>query len=521
MWGMLKRSSSWGFTLLALTKTKENSMKEEQRSAEADIQSKKNQERVERLGSGKISRLMLEFAIPSIIGLVVNGLYNIIDSIFLGHAMATIGQATATVAMPIMIFSMAISMLIGQGGNALTALRLGEGKRDEAEKVMGNTFTLTIIASIVCTVGVWLFMDPVLTLSGATDETWDTSHAFLGIIAGGFIFQFFGMGFNNFIRTAGDPNRALYTMVTGTIICIVLNYLFVMVLGWGVVGSAWATVIGQSVSAILVFWYFVFSKKAPFKLRIFQLRLKTRLITTILALGSASFVLQIANAIINVIVNQQLGYYGAMSAITSDGALAAIGVVGRIAMFTFFPLLGVAIAAQPIFGFNYGAKNYQRVKDTFKVAMIWVMAIGISFWILVHLFPRQIVNIFGIEPFLLDFTVKALQVQLFLIPLMGLQIIASHYFQSSGQPFKSMFLSLTRQLLYLIPLIFAMPYVITSFGPDFIPLDGIYYAYPIADALSVVTAVVFLFFEFRKLDAKIEVEDALRAGDQAVDKRLS
>ena len=190
-------------------------------------------------------------------------------------------------------------------------------------------------------------------------------------------------------------------------------------------------------------------------------------------------------------------------------------------MFTFFPLLGVAIAAQPIFGFNYGAKNYQRVKDTFKVAMIWVMAIGISFWILVHLFPRQIVNIFGIEPFLLDFTVKALQVQLFLIPLMGLQIIASHYFQSSGQPFKSMFLSLTRQLLYLIPLIFAMPYVITSFGPDFIPLDGIYYAYPIADALSVVTAVVFLFFEFRKLDAKIEVEDALRAGDQAVDKRLS
>jgi putative MATE family efflux protein len=488
-------------------------MSEKMQSTEPNMQDKRNQERVERLGTGKITRLMLEFAIPSIIGLVVNGLYNIIDSIFLGHAMATVGQATATVAMPIMIFSMAISMLIGQGGNALTALRLGEGKHDDAEKVMGNTFTLTLIASIVCTAGVWIFMDPVLTLSGATEETWKTSHVFLSIISGGFIMQFFGMGFNNFIRTAGDPNRALYTMVTGTLVCIVLNYLFVMVLGWGVAGSAWATVIGQSVSALLVFWYFTFSKKSPFKLRIGRLRLKSRMVTTILMLGSASFVLQMANAVINVIINQQLGYYGALSAITSDGALAAIGVVGRIAMFIFFPMLGVAIAAQPIFGFNYGAKNYDRVKTTFKVAMIWAMAIGVFFWILVHLFPQQIVNIFGVEPYLLDFTVQALQVQLFLIPLMGIQIISSHYFQASGQPFKSMFLSLTRQLLYLIPLVYVMPHIITHFGSAFIPLDGVYFAYPVADALSVVTAAIFMFIEFRKLDAKILAQQTVEETD--------
>ncbi|NLG10602.1 MAG: MATE family efflux transporter [Coriobacteriaceae bacterium] len=490
-------------------------MTEEQQSNRPDKQELKNKERVDRLGSGKISKLMLEFAIPSIIGLVVNGFYNIIDSIFLGHALGTVGQATATIAMPIMTISMAVSLLIGQGGNALAALRLGEGKHDEAERIMGNTFTLTLIASVICTAVVWLFMDPVLSISGATEETWESSHIFMAIIAGGFFFQFFGLGFNNFIRTAGDPNRALYTMVIGTFVCIILNYLFVMVLDWGVAGSAWATIIGQAVSAVLMLWYFIFSRKAPFKLRFSQLRLRTRLVTTTLALGSASFVLQIAAAVVTVILNQQLGYYGALSAITSDGALATIGVVNRIAMFSFFPLLGVAIAAQPIFGFNYGAKNYERVKDTFKVAMIWIMSIGITFWILIHLFPRQIVNIFGIEPYLLEFTVNALQVQLFLIPLMGLQIIASHYFQSSGQPFKSMFLSLTRQLLYLIPLIYGMPYIITNFGPDLIPLDGLYYAYPVADFFSVVTATIFMIFEFKKLDAKILARDLEREKEQA------
>jgi putative MATE family efflux protein len=460
-------------------------------------------EQVDRLGTAKITKLMIEFAIPSIIGLVVNGLYNIVDSVFMGHGVGPIGLATATIAMPIMIVGMAVSILVGQGGNALTALRLGAGRHDEAEKVMGNTFTLIIVVAILCTATLFIFMDPILSLSGATAETWESAHVFLSIIGGGMILQFFGMGFNNFIRTAGDPNRALYTMVAGTLVCIMLNFLFVMVFGWGVAGSAWATIIGQALSAVLVFWYFVFSPKAPFKLRIRYFGLNVPLVRSILALGSAPFVLQAANALITFFVNNQLVTLGADNVIGSDGALAAIGVVGRIAMFMFFPIFGAAIAAQPLFGYNYGAQNYERVKIAFRIVMLWVTVIGVFFWLLSHLFPDEIVYLFGVTDDLRDFTIAALKVQVFMLPLVGLQIVATQYFQSSGQPLKSMFLSMTRQILYLIPLVYLLPKVITSLIPSLTPLDGIYYAYPVADILSVVTCAALVAFEFRKLNAKI------------------
>ena len=463
----------------------------------------RNQEQVNRLGTAKVTKLMLEFAIPSIIGLVVNGTYNIIDSIFLGHGVGDIGQATATNAMPIMIVGMAISILIGQGGNALTALRLGAGKREEAERVMGNTFTLLIAAAVLCTALVIIFIEPLLAISGATEHTWAPTRTFLWIIAAGTIFQFFGMGFNNFMRTAGDPNRALYTMLVGTFTCIVLNALFVMGFGWGVAGSAWATVIGQAVSAVFVFWYFVFSKKSPFSLKRKYLKLEWRFVKSIIALGSAPFVLQISAALLTFLLNNQLKLLGATHVIGSDGALAAIGVVGRVAMFMFFPLLGAAIAAQPLFGYNYGAGNMARVKKTFNISMIWVTAIGLFFWAIVHLIPEQICSLFNITGDLLHFTTTALKIQVFMMPLVGLQIVATQYFQSTGQPLKSMFLSMTRQILFLIPPLYLFPMIIMQVMPGTTPLDGIYWSYPVADALSVVTCGILVAIEFRKLNRKI------------------
>jgi putative MATE family efflux protein len=469
---------------------------------------------VERLGTAKVSRLVLEFSIPSIIGMVVNGLYNIIDAIFMGQGVGPAGLATATVAGPAMIFSMAVAMLIGAGGNALVALKLGEGKHQEAERVLGNAFSLTIIAALVCTLLVNVFMDQVLTLSRATPDIWDYSHSFIRILSFGFILQFFGMGFNNFMRTAGEPNLALGTMVIGTIICIILNYLFVMVLGWGIEGSAWATIIGQGASAILVFWFFFFKKNTPFRIRLANMPLRLNLIRTILALGAASFILQTANTVIQLLMNYQLVLYGAMEPIGSEGALAAIGVVGRVAMFAGFPMFGVAMATQPLFGYNYGARNFRRIKQIFWIALIWMAAIGVFFWLLVHIFPHQIVNIFGVQSDLLDFTVVALQVQIFFMPLVGVQIIAVNYFQSSGQPVKNIFLTLTRQLLYLIPLLLGLPLliqVIPSLLP-ITPLDTLYYSYPIADCLSVVTASLMMMFEFRKLNASIKAAEATNSG---------
>jgi putative MATE family efflux protein len=427
----------------------------------------------------------------------------------MGHAVPVIGQATATNALPVMIVSMAVAILIGQGGNALAALRLGAGKHDDAERIMGNTFTLSVVTAILCTAALFIFMNPILSISGVTEETREPTRVFLSIIGGGMILQFVGMGFNNFIRTAGDPNRALYTMVSGTIACIALNFLFVMVFGWGIAGSAWATVLGQALSAVLVMWYFVFSKKTPFKLRSRYFGLRSQLVKGIIALGSAPFVLQIANALINFLLVNQLKLLGAEHVIGADGALAAIGVVGRVAMFSFFPILGVSIAAQPLFGYNYGACNYARVKATFRIAMIWVTALGLFFWALVHIIPEPIVMLFGIADDLLIFTAGALKVQVFLMPLIGIQVVATQYFQSSGQPLKSMFLSLTRQVLYLIPLIYLLPMFITSIIPSLTPLDGLYYAYPVADLLSVITCVIFMMFEFRRLNARIRERSAM------------
>jgi putative MATE family efflux protein len=479
-----------------------------------ELAPRKNQ--VERLGTAKVSRLVLEFSIPSIIGMVVNGLYNIIDAIFMGHGVGPAGLATATVAGPAMIFSMAVGMLIGAGGNALVALKLGEGKHEEAERVLGNAFSLTLIAAVLCTVLINIFMDPVLSFSGATPDIWEYSHTFIRILSVGFVLQFFGMGFNNFMRTAGEPNLALGTMVVGTIICIILNYLFVMVLGWGIAGSAWATVIGQGASAILVFWFFFFKKDTPFRIRIALMPLRKSLVRAIFALGAASFILQTANTAINLLMNNQLVIYGAMEPIGSEGALAAIGVVGRVAMFAGFPLFGVAMATQPLFGYNYGARNFRRIKQIFWIALGWMAAIGVFFWLLVHIFPHQIVNLFGVQSDLLDFTVVALQVQVFFMPLVGVQIIAVNYFQSSGQPVKNIFLTLTRQLLYLIPLLLLLPLLIIAV-PSLLPitpLDTLYYSYPIADCLSVVTASLMMFFEFRKLNKSIREAEESAQGTQ-------
>jgi putative MATE family efflux protein len=475
-------------------------------------QAEKGQQ-VNRLGTAKIGKLVVEFAIPSIIAMVVNGLYNIIDSVFMGLGVGELGQATATISMPIMILSMSVSVLIGVGGNALCALRLGEGKHEEAEKILGQAFFMTIVAAVLMTALVNIFMDPVLSISGATPETYDSAHIFIRILSIGFILQFFGMGFNNFIRTAGDPNRALYTMVAGSLTCILLNFVFVILLHMGVAGSALATILGQGLSAVLVFQYFVFSKKAPFKIHRINVRPMPRLIRSILALGLASFVLQLANAIINLILNNQLAIYGSTAIINgvvlgATGAQASVGVASKVIMLSFFPMMGVTMAVQPIIGFNYGAKLYARVKKVFFVALIWMVGFGLFFWALIHLFPSQIAALFGLSNFpeAMEYTTYVLQVQCFFLPLVGLQVLSANFFQSVGKPAKSLFLSTTRQLIYLIPLILFLPWLQQNFNFfSFLPfvkyaLDAVNLAYPMADILSVITAGTMMILEFRHIN---------------------
>ena len=463
---------------------------------------KTKEDKVARMGTASIPRLIVEFAIPSILGMLVNGAYNLIDSIFLGQAMGEIGLATATVAMPIMTVFMAISMLVGNGGNALAALRMGEGRRDEAERSLGNTVSLSIGLAVVVAVVAHIpaCIDGLLAVSGATAEDWEYARSFIQIISLGFIFQCIGMGVNNFIRTAGAPNRALSTMIVGAVSCTLFNFLFVMVLGWGVQGSALATICGQAISCACVLWYFIMTKNAPMKLRVRSMSLHMRTIGLIVSLGLASFAVQAGMAVVNFVLNNLLNMYGSMSAIGAEGALASIGVVQRVAMFSVLPLIGVAIAIQPLLGFNYGAHLYARVRKTLWCGIFGATCIGAVLWALVHLFPEQIVSFFGIvDDGLRDFTVFALKVQLFMLPFIGFQIVGSNYFQATGQPAKSIFLSLTRQILFLIPLLICLPMALPGMFSQLTSLDALYFATPVADFLAIFTTAVFIVAEMGRL----------------------
>ena len=458
---------------------------------------------VSRMGDGPIMRLIVEFAIPSIIGMLVNAAYNLIDSIFLGQAMGEVGLATATVAMPIMTVFMALAMLVGNGGNALAALRMGEGRRDEAEESLGNTVTLSLIISLIVAIvaHVPVIMNALLGLSGATSEDWEYARTFIGIISLGFIFQCIGMGVNNFIRTAGAPNRALLTMVIGAVVCTFFNYLFVMVLGWGVRGSALATICGQAVSCACVLWYFLFTKGVPMKLRGHYMKLRGSTVKLILSLGLASFVVQAGMAIVNFVLNNLLNTYGSESVIGAEGALASIGVVQRIASFAIMPLIGTATAIQPLLGYNYGAHLYSRVRRTLWYGVALATGIAVCLWAIVHIFPNQIVGFFGIDdPDLMEFTVFALKVQLIMLPFTGFQIVGSNYFQATGQPTKSVLLSLTRQILFLIPMYLILPHLLPILVPSLTSLDALYFAVPVADFLAIFTTAIFIVREMRRLN---------------------
>ena len=483
-------------------------------------------ERTARMGTGSVPRLIAEFAVPSIVGMLVNGAYNVIDSIFLGQAMGEIGLSVATAAMPLMAIFMALAMLIGNGGNALAALRLGEGRQDAAQRSLGNTVMLGIIMAIIVGVlaSIPACMDALLALSSVTPEIYDYTYSFLHILSLGFIFQLIGMGVNNFIRTCGAPNRALGTMLVGTFSCIVLNYLFVMVFGWGVVGSALATVAGQAVSCFFVLHYFIFGKNVALRLGVRYLKLESETVGLIFSLGAASFVMQLAMSVINFLVNYLLVFYGSQSPLGAEAALASIGVVQRCAMFTVLPLIGTAIAIQPLLGYNYGARLISRVRATLGYGILGATLIGVFMWVLILVFPNEIVSFFGIrDDDLRAFTVFALKVQLIMLPVVGFQIVSSNYFQATGQPMKSVFLSLTRQVLFLIPLLIVLPLVLPSIVPSLTSLDAIYFAVPGADALAAITSLAFVLYELRRLrlaeEGKIKMKTVGRSSSRSKDRR--
>ncbi len=450
-----------------------------------------------RLGTDRIGKLLFEFSLPAIISMVFNSLYSVVDTAILGWCVGDVGVAVSTLATPVMMILLGFSMLAGQGGNALAAIRLGEGKIESAQRTMGNATVLLIVIVVLIGVLANVFMEPLLAIIGTSEELHDPTQTFVRIVCTLFVFQSLGAGLNNFLRTAGKPVLALITMVFGTVMCVLFNLLFVALLGWGVAGSAWATVAGQACGMVPVVAYFLFSKKTVFQLRLRFCVPNLRLMGRICTLGIASFIIQVAATITGVVFNQVVAMYGANDPLGVTDALAAIGVAQRAAMFAIMPLIGLTMGAQPIIGYNFGARSWDRVLKTLKWAAICGILFGIFFFALAHLIPRQIVGLFGVTGDLADFAETSLRIYATFYPLVGFQIIGSSYFQSSGQPLKAAILELTRQIIFLIPLYFIMPQVSWLFGVS--QLMMVVVAVPTSDALAICVTAIFVAFEVRKL----------------------
>jgi putative MATE family efflux protein len=430
-----------------------------------------------------VNRLLWQFSLPAIAGMLVSALYNIVDRIFVGRGVGSIAIAATTVAFPIMMTLSAISVLISIGATAQISIRLGERRNEEAEKIAGNAATLLVLVPICVTIFYLLFADPILILFGADRAVLPYARDFTRIIMLGSLFGTLSFGMNNFIRAEGNPHFAMYTQVIGAVINGILNFLFIFKLGMGIKGSAWATVAGQLISAGLVLGYF-FTGRSSVKIRLKNLRPQWPVFLGIAAIGFPPFAMQIVGSFQQVILNRTLMAYG------GDMALSAVGIMMSIAMLLFMPVMGIGQGAQPIIGYNYGARQYARVRETLKKAVIAGTLIVLVGYVVIRLWPAQLVGLFTRDNLtLIKFTSHAMVVFFTLIPIMAFQVICSTYFQAVGKPLQATLLGLSRQVLLFIPLLLILP--------RFWGINGVWRTAPIADALSTTITAIVIYYEMK------------------------
>lgn len=451
------------------------------------------------LGYKPVGSLLISFSIPAIISCLINSIYNIVDQIFIGQGVGYLGNAATTVAFPIMTILLAFGTLIGSGSSAFAAIRLGEKKEEEAEKTLNNAFIFTVIIGVCLMALGLIFLRPILTLFGATDNIMPYAVDYTSIILIGTPFNMISIVLSNLARTDGHPRLSMYGMLIGAGLNTILDPIYIFIFHWGVKGAAIATITSQIISAAVLTIYFVRASKKPIHMRLHKeyMRLDFSLIAGFLTLGISAGITQSVACIMQVVMNNSLVHYGDLCATGGDVALSAMGIVMKLSMIMGAFGIGVGIGAQPILGYNCGAGQYARIKKTYLMAVVLATVLIFAGWAVCQLFPEAIISIFGNEnASFTDFAVKCLRIYLFSIFCAGFQIVSTNYFQATGQPLKASILSMLRQLLLLIPLIIILPL--------FMGLDGILYSAPVADIASAVIVAFFIVPEMRKLNRKIK-----------------
>lgn len=434
------------------------------------------------LGTAPVGGLIGKFAIPAIISMLVSALYNIVDQIFIGQGVGMLGNAATNVAFPVTTIATALALLLGIGGASNYNLEMGAGREKKASSIAGTALSTLVITGAILAVAVLLFLRPLLSLFGATTDVMPYAVDYLGITAVGLPFYALSIGGNHIVRADRSPTYSMTCVLTGAIINTILDPLFIFGFGWGIKGAAWATVIGQVVSGILVIIYF--GKFRKMYLEMSMLKPSSECLKAIISLGMASCINQIAMAIVQIVLNNILRYYGGLSVYGSDIPIACVGVISKVNQVFMAICIGISQGCQPIWGFNYGAKKYDRVRLTYRYSMIACTAIATVFFLCFQLFPHQIVSIFGTGSDLyFQFAERYLKIFMFMTFANGIQPMSSGFFTSIGKAKLGIVMSLTRQVLFLLPLIVVFSLIMG--------IDGVMYAGPIADAAALSLAILF------------------------------
>lgn len=434
------------------------------------------------LGAAPVGGLILKFAIPAIISMLVSAMYNIVDQIFIGQGVGMLGNAATNVAFPVTTIATALALLLGIGGASNYNLEMGAGREQRASSIAGTALSTLVITGAVLALVVLLFLRPLLGLFGATTDVMPYAVDYLGITAVGLPFYVLSIGGNHIVRADRSPTYSMTCVLTGAVINTILDPLFIFGFGWGIKGAAWATVIGQVVSGILVIIYF--GKFRKMYLETGMLKPSAECLKAIVSLGMASCINQIAMAIVQIVMNNILRYYGGLSVYGSDIPIACVGVISKVNQVFMAICIGISQGCQPIWGFNYGAKKYDRVRLAYRYSVIACTAIATVFFLCFQLFPHQIVSIFGTGSDLyFQFAERYLKIFMFMTFANGIQPMSSGFFTSIGKAKLGIVMSLTRQVLFLLPLIVVFSLIMG--------IDGVMYAGPIADAAALSLAILF------------------------------
>ena len=435
------------------------------------------------LGTQSIGKLLMQYAIPSIIATTAMALYNITDSIFIGHGVGALAISGLAITFPLMNISAAFGTLVGAGAASLLSMRLGQKDYDSVNNILGNVFVLNAILGSIYAILVLVFLKPILTFFGASQDTMPYAYDFMKIIVGGNVITHMYFGLNAMIRSSGNPLKSMTATIMTVAINIVLNPLFIFGFGWGIKGSAWATIISQ---AIVLTWQIrlLSRKDSIFTFSMKMFRLKRRIVKASIAIGLSPFLMNLASSVIIILINQQLLRYG------GDLSVGAYGIVNRVAMLFVMIVFGINQGMQPIAGYNYGARRYDRVMEVLKKSIYIATAIMTLGFLMAQLIPELVASVFTTDEELIRRSAVGIRIIFAFDPLIGFAIVVPTFFQSIGKAGKAIMLSLTRQVIFLIPCLLILP--------NMMGIKGVWWSIPIADASAIVFTTILLTIQIRE-----------------------